>query len=66
MRGRVRAWGLLDKFAGGSRIVEFLLGENINKVDHLITLRRDLHPDFDDLRWWLEPYKVRSWLTSNR
>jgi HNH endonuclease len=66
MVGRGRAWRLLDKFAGGSGIAEFLRAENINNLNNILTLHRDIHPEFDDLRWWLEPYKVRRWPTFNR
>jgi HNH endonuclease len=60
MVGRSRAWAILDNFAGGPRMVEFLRGQNINNLDNILTLNREIHSEFDDLKVWLEPYGVHN------
>jgi hypothetical protein len=41
-------------------MVEFLRGQNINNLDNILTLNREIHPEFDDLKVWLEPYGVHN------
>jgi HNH endonuclease len=62
---RARAWGILDYFAGGSKVVDFLQGQNINNLDNILTLHHEIHAEFDELRCWLEPKEVNSKLISD-
>ncbi len=52
LEGAATFWGILKVF--GYHLQPGLNGNNINRLENVLTLGGDLHAWFDDMNFWLE------------
>lgn len=51
---RVACWQALTLFSGWGDLLDDLVGENINRIENIMTLSLDAHDVFGKMQGWLE------------